>query len=107
MRHIAEKTATRVVRLQRRGLLEQDSIDSLLEDEPLLASLTAASVQGIIGTGERTGQRIRRRLVDPQEGIQSGPLCFSSSGFSLHPATRIVADDRSRLERLCRYTCPE
>ena len=44
-----------------------------------------------------------RRLVDPQEGIQGGPLCYSSRGFSLHAATRIVANDVSRLERLCRY----
>ena len=104
VQHISETTATRVVRLlQRRGLLEQDSEDSLWQDEPLLASLTAASVQGTVATGERAGQRIRRRLVDPKEGIRGGSLCFSSRGFSLHAATRIEADDRSRLERLCRY----
>ena len=104
VRYIAETTAERVIRLlQRRGLLEADSEDPLWQDEPLLACLTAASIRGIVATGERAGQRIRRRLVDPQEGIQGGPLCFSSRGFSLHGATRIEADERSGLERLCRY----
>ena len=108
VQRIAETTAARIVRLlQQRGLLEPDSVDPLWQNEPLLASLTAASVQGTVVTGERAGQRIRRRLVDPQEGIQGGPLCFSSCGFSLHAGPRIVADERSRLERLCRYACPE
>jgi hypothetical protein len=104
VRRIAETTAHRVVNLlQRRGLLEQDVPDALVQDEPLLAALTAASIRGTVATGERAGRRIRRRLVDPQEGIQSGPLCFSSRGFSLHAATRIEAGARERLERLCRY----
>jgi hypothetical protein len=77
VRRIAETTAHRVVNLlQRRGLLEQDVPDALVQEEPLLAALTAASIRGTVATGERAGRRIRRRLVDPQEGIQSGPLCF-------------------------------
>ena len=77
--------------LQRRGVLEEGNVDSLWEDEPLLATITAASVQGQIATGERAGQHVRRRLLDPEEGIRSGPLCFASRGFSLHAATRIEA----------------
>lgn len=104
VRRIAETTAERVVRLlQRRGLLEQEAPDALWQDEPLLASLTAASIRGTVATGERAGQRIRRRLVDPHEGVRGGPLCFSSRGFSLHAATRVEAGERERLERLCRY----
>ena len=30
-------------------------------------------------------------------------MCFSARGFSLHAATRIEAEDRAGLERLCRY----
>jgi hypothetical protein len=56
-----------------------------------------------VATGERVGQRVRRRLVDPQQGVRAGPLCFAARGFSLHAATRIAADHRSRLEQLCRY----
>ena len=37
------------------------------------------------------------------EAIRTAPLCFSSRGFSLHAATRVEAEDRQHLERLCRY----
>ena len=104
VQQIVETTAKRVVRLlERRGLLEEAAADGLWETEPLLATLAAASVQGQVATGERAGQRVRRRLVDPGEGIRTGPLCFASRGFSLHAATRVEASDRDRLERLCRY----
>lgn len=105
IRRIAETTAHRIVKLlERRGLLEPDAPpDALVQEEPLLAALTAASIRGTVATGERAGQRVRRRLVDPEEGIRSGPLCFSSRGFSLHAATCVEAGERERLERLCRY----
>jgi len=97
-------TAQRVVRLcQRRGLFEAGSTDPLWEQEPLLAQISAASVQGMVATGERAGRRVRRRLTDPEDGVRSGALCYASRGFSLHAATRIEATDRRRLERLCRY----
>ena len=104
VQQIVETTARRVVRLlQRRGLLEEGHVDPLWEQEPLLATITAASIQGQVATGERAGQPVRRRLLDPQEGIRTGPLCFASRGFSLHAATRVPAADHTRLERLCRY----
>jgi hypothetical protein len=104
VQRIVETTAKRVVRLlQRRGVLEESNVDPLWEDEPLLATITAASVQGQIATGERAGLRVRRRLIDPEEGIRSGPLCFASRGFSLHAATRGEATDRVKLEKLGRY----
>jgi hypothetical protein len=56
-----------------------------------------------LATGPRAGHRVRRLLSDPIEGLRSGPLCFSARGFSLHAATRIEAEDRAGLERLCRY----
>ena len=46
---------------------------------------------------------MRRLLSDPSAGQRSGRLCFSARGFSLHAATRIEAEDRLGLERLCRY----
>ena len=74
----------------------------LADEEPVLAALTAASVQGIIATGERAGQRLRRALKDAAAGVRTAPLCFASRGFSLHAATRIAGSDRRGLERLCR-----
>jgi hypothetical protein len=77
--------------LQRRGLLEQDAPDALRQDEPLLASLTAASIQGTVASGERAGQRIRRRLIDPQKAFRAG--------FSPRPTRRPAAYPPDRFQR--------
>ena len=50
---------------------------------PLLAQISAASVQGMVATGDRAGRRVRRRLTDPEDGVRSGALCYASRGFSL------------------------
>ena len=89
--------------LQRRGLPDREAPDPLAREQPLLAALTAASIQGRVATGPRAGQRRRRRLSDPAEGHRTGPLCCAARGFSLHAATRVRAADRERLEHLCRY----
>ena len=104
VQRIVETAAHRLVRLlQQRGILAEAAVDTLAEKEPLLAALSAASIQGQLATGPRAGHRVRRLLSDPIEGLRSGPLCFSARGFSLHAATRIKAEDRAGLERLCRY----
>ena len=68
-----------------------------------MAAITVASVRGIVATGERAGQRLRRVLRDPATGVRQSPLCFASRGFSLYAATRIAAENRQGLEQLCRY----
>ena len=88
--------------LQQRGILDEAEADTLAEQEPLLAALSAA-IQGRLATAPRADQRVRRLQSDPIEGLRGGPLCFSARGFSLHTATRIAAEDRAGLERLCRY----
>ena len=65
--------------------------------------MTSASVIGLVSTGERAGQKVRRVLSDPAFAIRTGNLCYASSGFSLHAATRISANDKDNLERLCNY----
>ena len=89
--------------LKRRGVLDDDMYDDFACDQPLLAGMTAASVMGLVSTGDRAGRRVRRVLSDPSEAIQTGPLCFAANGFSLHAATRIDAGDKAGLERLCKY----
>ncbi len=84
-------------------LLDDTAADPLADEEPVLAVLTAASVRGLIATGARTGQRLRRVLKDPATGVRTASLCFASRGFSLHAARRIAGRDRRGLERLCRY----
>jgi hypothetical protein len=81
VKSIVETTAQRVIGLPaRRGILDGDQLDPLAEEAPLLAGVTAASVQGMIATGERAGMRVRRVLSDPAEGVKTGHLCYASRG---------------------------
>ena len=74
-----ETTDKRVIRLcQRRGQFEEGAVDPYWEQEPLLAEITAASVQGTASTCERAGRRLRRYLSDPDDGVRSGALCYAS-----------------------------
>ena len=76
---IVETTAHRGIRLlARRGILDGDPLDPLAEESPILAGVTAASVQSMIATGERAGMRVRRVLSDPTEAVRTGPLCYAS-----------------------------
>jgi len=102
---VTETTASRVLRLlHRRGVIgEQDLYDPFSEETPLLAGMTAASVRGMIATGDRAGLPVRRVLSDPAEGVRTSPLCYVSRGFSLHAARRVEAEDRAGLEQLCSY----
>lgn len=101
---IVETTAHRVIRLlTKRGILDGDTLDPLADESPILAGLTAASVRGMVATGDRAGFCVRRVLSDPEDAVRTGALCFASRGFSLHAATRITAGDKAGLEMLCRY----
>jgi hypothetical protein len=103
IQHVTETVAERVLRLlHRRGVIgDQDLYDPFSDENPLLAGMTAASVRGMIATGDRAGLPIRRVLSDPAKGIRTSHLCYASRGFSLHAARRVEADDRAGLEQLC------
>lgn len=104
VKEIVELTAKRVIALlKRRGVLDDDMYDDFACNQPVLAGMTAASVMGLVSTGDRAGRRVRRILTDPADAVKTGPLCFASSGFSLHAATRIDGGDKDGLERLCKY----
>ncbi len=97
-----------------RRLLEQragDDEDALARDEPLLALLAAASLRSRVATGPHRGEpwrRLRDR-VEPTGDAEKGPVADASSrvpqlgGMSLHAGVAVPANDRRRLERLCRY----
>jgi len=93
--------------IERRGL--GDEPDRLTEDDPLLAQLLAAAVQGKVATGPRAGQRVLRFgdqvEIDPGTDAASTatPGLARIEGFSLHAGVAVPANDRQRLERLCRY----
>jgi hypothetical protein len=107
--HVTRLLVRRVVRyLQRRGRLphrEQAEHDEPEPDEPLLAHISAASVEGRIALGPKSGQPLTRRgrQRDRRPQFIPGELCCDLEGFSLHAKVRIEGHDRTGLERLCRY----
>ncbi len=101
---IVETTAHRVIRmLKRRGVLDRNEYDDFAMEQPVVAGMTSASIIGLVSVGERAGQRVRRVLQGPAEGVKTGNLCFASRGFSLHAATRIAGGNEQGLENLCNY----
>ena len=109
---VAEVLATIVPRvrrlLERRGMGEGDegagAPDGGAEDMPVLAGLAAASVQGTFALGVRAGRPVRRCGAAPEQDTPSTPARGHArqEGFDLHAGVRVPADDRERLERLCR-----
>jgi len=106
-------TARRIARtLEARGLgvdRDADEADPLARDNPLLARLYAASVQGRVPDGERAGQRTARfgRAVEAVSAGTPAPSSARSAvaaGMSLHAGVFVPGSDRKRLARICRYT---
>ena len=108
---VTANVCRRVLRLmKRRGLSPEDypdGYDELAHNQPLLSELYGTSIAGRIGFGKRAGRRITRAgdEIDWEDsGNKAIPGCASVSGFSVHAGVGVPADDRMRLERLCRYT---
>lgn len=99
----------RVRRLRRRRGLEPadegtGAEDPLAEASGALAGIVGASVQGRVALGPRAGARVRR-LGDglaPSAGSR-GPRQAHLEGFDLHANVWVGANDRARLEQVCRY----
>ena len=97
--------------LTRRGVLVEDMGQTYLaepdadsEEARTLRPLQAAAVTYRIAFGPRAGQKVLTlRGAPPREGTAGQPLCADIDGFSLHAAVRVEANDRKRLEQLCRY----
>jgi hypothetical protein len=69
-----------------------------------LAGIVGASVQGRVALGPRAGTRVRR-LGDglaPPAGSR-GSRQAHLAGFDLHANVWVGANDRARLEQVCRY----
>ncbi len=99
-------TARRITRLLETRT-EGDE-DALARDEPLLATLAAASLRTRIATGPNAGERWRRLgdRVEPQDAdcdLEASPRVPQHGGMTLHADVAVPARDRRRLERLCRY----
>jgi hypothetical protein len=98
--------------LVRRGVVHDggdgSAGDRWREQEPVLAAVAAASVQGRRALGERAGARtVRHGASDELAAFASSGLgrCHARwRGVDLHANVCVPARDRARLERLCRYT---
>ncbi len=82
--------------------------NALARDEPLLATLAAASLRARTALGPDAGQRWQRLgdRVEPQiagADPEASPRVPQHGGMSLHADVAVPARDRRRLERLCRY----
>jgi hypothetical protein len=100
--NITERIARRVKSLLKRRGLGQDSdpeeADTLSREQPLLAELYTASVQGRISTGPQAGNYLATAGFDPEpvrNKQMKGPRCSNVSGFRL----------RLRLRRTSQPAC--
>jgi hypothetical protein len=101
---------TRVRRLLARRGLESDDEgmtppDPLAEGSLALAGISGASVLGRVALGRRAGARVLRlgRESDAPWVTSTGPRQAHLEGFDLHANLLVPAEDRARLEQLCRY----
>jgi len=77
-----------------------------LDDEDALTQIQGASIRYGIAVGptpERKPLRLRTPGADPDRPQQPKPLTAARYGFSLNAALACKADERRKLERLCRY----
>ena len=104
---LLDALARRIARLlERRGLLIADPVDPYLEFEvgSSLNQLQAASINYRIAIGPHAGRKaLTVYSVPPQEEEPGIPPLARLYGFSLHAGTVCEAQQRSKLERLCRY----
>jgi len=78
----------------------------MLRDQPLLAELYGASVQGRIATGPRAGNRITTlgAQIEPENpAIPAGTRCAGLSRVNLHANVCIPAKAHHQSEKLSRY----
>src|SRR6185503_1874120 len=95
-------------RLRRQGLgpdAEGSRPDPVVEESPVMAGLSSASVQGRVALGPRAGARSLALGRDPDaEWVTSGgPRHAHVEGFDLHANVAVRGEDRERREQLCRY----
>jgi Putative transposase/Transposase zinc-binding domain len=101
-------------RLVRQGVLVQEQDEWYVSDTvandtdtSALRPLQQGSIVYRIAFGPRAGRKVltlREAMpVETDNDYESKPLCANEQGFSLHAAVRCHANERLKLERLCRY----
>jgi hypothetical protein len=105
---LASRIAERVGHfLERRGLLERDaesaSLSEFALDEEPMQALLAHSITYRIAVGPRAGRKVFTLQSLPAGDEPFGTAPGQVGGFSLHAGVAARADERKKLERLCRY----
>lgn len=105
---LADTITRRVGRyLERQGLLERDAENSYLagdagEDDPM-SSVLGHSITYRIAVGPNAGRKVMTLQTLPADDPPFGQEAGKVSGFSLHAGVAARAEQRDKLERLCRY----
>jgi hypothetical protein len=94
--------------LEREGLLVKDDDNDYLaldglEDDPML-QIHEYSITYCIATGKQQGRKVfTLQTIAPmaEQGLATG-CAANVAGFSLHASVMSSAQDRGKLERLCR-----
>ncbi len=94
--------------LERQGLLERDAEHSYLAleglDEDPMDQLRGHSITYRIAVGPQQGRKVFTLQTLPDErDADDTPTVGTVAGFSLHAGVAAKADQRDKLERLCRY----
>ena len=105
---VLEQIIKRLTRyLEKQGIIAKDPDQDLqleIPDEDTLAKLQSSSVTYRFATGPRKGKKalVLRAFQDGDHNSSSG-LVAKLSGFSLHAGVAAKADERDKLEKICRY----
>jgi hypothetical protein len=105
---LTQTIAKRVSRfLERRGLLVRDDESAYLamdpSDEGPMDTLIGHSITYRIATGPRQGCKVLTLQTLPAIDEPFTTRAGNVAGFSLHAGVAARADERDKLERLCRY----
>jgi hypothetical protein len=106
--HLTHTLARRVGRfLERQGLLERDTEHSYLFGEAVDAGpmdqLLGHSITYRIAVGPQAGRKVFTLQTLPACDEPFDDPVGKVAGFSLHAGVAVRADERKKLERLCRY----
>ncbi|MCP4128259.1 MAG: IS91 family transposase [Gammaproteobacteria bacterium] len=105
---LAHTIAQRVGRfLERQGLLERDAENSYLAsdavDDEAMNSLLGHSITYRVAVGPQAGRKVFSLQTLPARDEPFDDGVGKVAGFSLHAGVAARADERKKLERLCRY----
>ncbi len=111
LHELLHRIAHRVARyLERQGLLERDvensylALENLGEDVSAMPDLYGHSITYRVALGPQQGKKVfSLQTLPPSPGHDNRARLAKEAGFSLHAGVAARADQRDKLERLCRY----